>query len=222
MNRTLARLLAACSIVLATVLTLAGCGLSSGGSATYTPAAYYQTIGGVAECYYVQTPLEVTDLIQAGLCPAHSVAVRMPLSWEEEYWAYYSSPAYYDTYMPTSYRSRYTSVTVISFSKTYSKQISSAETKATYKSSSGGTVKGTTSKLKFGSGSGSSTVHGGGSGRGAAACSFGMTTLQDKSGTSSSSHGGGSGRSGTSSGSKTTTKTTTRTGSKTGSGSGAC
>ena len=213
------------TVVLAAIVgatTMAGCGsTSSGQAATYTPAAYYQTVGGVSDCYYAAAPAEVTNLIAAGLCPANSVATVMPLSWEEEYFSYYSSPSYYNTYMPVSYRANYTHVTIVSFSKTYSKQISTASSKAVYKSSTGGTVKGSTSKLKFGtttsgSGSGTSksktgtTVHGGGSGT-VSSCSVSMVELADKSGASSSSHGGGSGsKSGTGS-------------SKTGSGSkGGC
>ena len=192
--------------------TTAACGpmSASASSATYTPAAYYQTVGGVADCYYVDTSAEVADLISAGLCPVRSVATRMPLSWEEEYWSYYSSPAYYDDYMPVSYRKTYASVTVVHFSSTYSKQIKTASVKATYKSSTGKTVSGAgTSSLKYGTSTAKSkTVHGGGSGT-VSSCSLAMTTLVDKSGTSSSSHGGGSG-----SKSSTTSKTKTSSGSK--------
>lgn len=147
----------------AILATMAACDPSAG-SATYTPAAYYQTIGGVNECYYADDPGEVTDLIQAGLCPANSVATIMPLAWEEEYWDYYSSPAYYDTYMPVRYRSRYTSVTIVHFSRTYSKQISTMSSKAVYKSSAGGTVSGSKVNTKyFGSGSRATKTYGGGS-----------------------------------------------------------
>lgn len=205
MNHSIRRLMRPLLALLALVIgavTLSACTSSgSGQDPTYTPAAYYQTVGGVNDCYYVDDPGEVTALISAGLCPVHSVAMLMPVSYEETYWGYYSSPTYYDTYMPVSYRSHYTSVTIVHFSSTYSKQISTAESKAVYKSSTGGKVTGT-SKLKFGtSGSGSSSVHGGGSGHGASSCSLPMTVIQDK-GSSSTSHGGGSGRSGTSSGSK--------------------
>lgn len=207
-----ARLFAALLAATVGAITLAGCGsTSSGQAATYTPAAYYQTIGGVNDCYYAASPTEVTNLIAAGLCPANSVATVMPLSWDEEYFSYYSSPSYYNTYMPVSYRTHYTHVTIVSFSKTYSTAIKTASAKATYKSSTGKTVTGT-SKLKFGTTtSKSKTVHGGGSGT-VSSCSVSMVELADKSGTSSSgrsgtsssSHGGGSGsKSGTTSKSKT-------------------
>lgn len=208
------RLIATALAALVCVSVVAGCGASGSDSAYYTPAAYYQTIGGVNECYYASTPLEVADLINAGLCPRNSVATIMPLSWEEEYWAYYSSPAYYNTYMPVSYRSHYTSVTIVSFSRTYSKQITTAETHAVYKSSTGKTTTGT-SKLKFGSSSGTGTtskaVHGGGSGT-TTSCSLAFTVLTDK-GSSTTTHGGGSG-SRTTTRTGTTSKTTTKSGSK--------
>jgi hypothetical protein len=169
---------------------------------TYAPAAYGVQVGTQFRCYYADDPGEVTALINSGLCPHNSVAYPMPLSWEEEYWAYYSSPSYYSVYMPSQYRSHYTSVTVVHFSSTYKTQITSAESSAKYKGSNGSLVTGT-SKVKFGSGNGVSAGHGGGSGR--SGCSLNMTTVQMKGGGSSSGHGGGSGRSGTS-GSKTVVK----------------
>lgn len=183
--------------------TLAACGSSNNDDTTYVPAAYGQQVGGVYDCYYTDDVYEVTDpttgLIARGLCPHDSVATVMPLSWEEEYWAYYSSPAYYGTYMPARYRSHYTSVTIVHFSSTYKTQIAAASSRAVYKSSSGQRVTGT-SKVKFGTGT-SQSVHGGGT-RG---CAESLTVVRLRSGSGSSgssvSHGGGT-RSGTSSGSK--------------------
>lgn len=178
--------------------TLTACGSSGSDDITYAPAAYGQQVGNVYDCYYIDDVDEVTalgtGLIAKGLCPHNSVPTVMPLSWEEEYWAYYSSPAYYGTYMPARYRSHYTSVTIVHFSSTYKTQIAAASSKAVYKSSSGQRVTGT-SKVKFGTGT-SQSVHGGGT-RG---CAESMTVVQLRSG-SSGSHGGGT-RSGTSSGSK--------------------
>lgn len=155
----------------------AGCNLDDGSDAVYTPAAYYQTVGGVNDCYYVSTPAEAVDLMSQGLCPAHSVPTLMPVYWEEEYYSYYSSPAYYDTYVPASYRSRYTSVTITMFKTKYSKQISTASSKAVYKSSTGGTVTGNKVATKsFGSGSRTTKSYGGGS--------------RSNSGTTSKSYGG--------------------------------
>jgi hypothetical protein len=189
----LVRLLIALLAAIVGALTLAGCDSSSGQDPTYTPAAYYQTISGVNDCYYVDDSAEVTALISAGLCPVHSVAVLAPLSWQEEYFSYYSSPAYYDTYMPVSYRSHYTSVTIISFRKTYSKQISVASSKAVYKSSAGGTVSGSKVNTKqFGGGTRSATTYGGGSRNGGTSKSG--TYSGSKSGYGSGSRSGGGSR----------------------------
>lgn len=216
------RLVAAAAITLAAALGASGCGsLGASGSTaavTYAPAAYGVQARSQFDCYYIETTSEVTDLINAGLCPAGSIPTPMPLSWQETYWDYYQSPSYYDTYMPVSYRSTYTKVYVVKFSTKYKSQITTDASKGTYKSSTGKKVTGTSaSKLKFttsgtGSTGSSRSVHGGGSARGASSCSLAMTVIVDKGG-SSTSHGGGSARSGTSTGSKT--------GSKTSSGSGA-
>lgn len=200
-RRSLRPLLAlAASTLIAATLT--ACGSSGSDDATYAPAAYGQQVGNAYDCYYIDDVDEVTalgtGLIAKGLCPHNSVPTVMPLYWEEEYWAYYSSPAYYGTYMPARYRSHYTSVTIVHFSSTYKTQIAAASSRAVYKSSSGQRVTGT-SKVKFGTGT-SQSVHGGGTRGG---CAESLTVVQSRSGSSGSSvsHGGGT-RSGTSSGSK--------------------
>lgn len=170
-------------------LTLASC--SSGQDPTYTPAAYYQTVNGVNDCYYAASPAEVTSLIAAGLCPANSVAVAMPLTWDEEYFDYYSNPVYYDTYMPVSYRSHYTSVTIVTFKSRYSAQITKMSSKAVYKSSAGGTVSGSKVNTKyFGSGSRTTKSYGGGSRSGSSGTSKSGTSSGSRSG--SRSYSGGS------------------------------
>jgi hypothetical protein len=194
--------------------TAAACdsGSAAADDATYAPAAYGVQNGSVYDCYYADDVDEVTALVNAGLCPHGSVATAMPLYWEEEYYPYYSSPAYYGTYMPARYRTHYTSVTIVHFQSAHSADITRYSSTARYKSSSGGYVTGS-SKVKFGSGSGSSAVHGGGSAR-TGGCAESMTVVQLRSGGSSGSggsHGGGSARSGGGSGSS---------GSKSGSGSG--
>jgi len=144
--------------------TLTACSSDGNSDASYTPAAYYQTVGNVYECYYADDTQEAYNLIAAGLCPAGSIPTQMPLSWEQEYFGYYSSPAYYNLYMPAAYRSHYTSVTVVHFSSTYRSQISAASSKAVYKSSKGGTVAGSKVNTKqLGGGSRSGTSYGGGS-----------------------------------------------------------
>lgn len=143
----------------------AACGSGYGDDdATYTPAAYYQTVGNVYECYYTTTAQEAYNLMAAGLCPAGSIPTPMPLSFEETYWSYWSSPAYYNTYLPVSYRSTYTHVTIVRFSTTYRTQIKSASAKAVYKSSAGGTVSGSkVNTAQFGGGGRTTKSYGGGS-----------------------------------------------------------
>jgi hypothetical protein len=176
-------------------------GSSAANDATYAPAAYGVQNGSVFDCYYAEDPSEVAALINAGDCPHGAVATAMPLYWEEEYYPYYSSSAYYGVYMQPRYRSHYTSVTVVHFQSAHSADITRYSSTARYKSSSGGYVTGS-SKVKFGSGSGSSAVHGGGNAR-TGGCAESMTVVQMRGGSSGSggSHGGGSARSGSGSGS---------------------
>lgn len=180
---------------LAAVLA-AGCS-SLGGSqpVTYAPAVY----GVPGQCYYVSSAAEVTALEAAGLCPSSWAPVLMPLAWHEEYYAYYDSPAYYTVYVPAKTRTVYVH-TETSFGSRYKTAITAKSKTATYRSSSGKTVKGTavTAKTRFGSGKSFSTsgqVHGGGN----------LRTGTSKSGTgsskSSSSKSGSSGSSSSRSGS---------------------
>lgn len=206
---------------LLTALTASGCSSSGGGGDDVAaPAAYGRQVGGTYHCYvvndgYNDAQAQLAALVHAGHCPPTAVAYPMPLDWEETYWAYYSSPAYYAVYIPAPYRTHYTSVTVVSFSRTYSRQITLAESGARYKTSSGRIVTGT-SKVKFSSGNGVSAGHGGGSGR--SGCSLNMTVVQDRGGSGGGGHGGGSGRGGTSGSSsgKSGTSGKTSTGGKSG------
>lgn len=163
----LARRTAAVALAAAAALTTAtACAGSSGGNddagttavVTYAPAAY----GVPGHCYYIDYPAEATALIAAGLCPSSWVATQAPLSWEEEYDDYYSSPAYYTRYVPAAYRTVYVR-TETTFRTTYRVQIASASKSATYKGSNGTTVTGSAPTLKFTSGSGQVTTNGGGS-----------------------------------------------------------
>lgn len=144
---------------LTAIAALAGC--SSGTPVSYAPAAYGQN----GDCYYVDSPAEATALLAAGLCPAGWVAYPAPLVWRESYYPYYSSPAYYGRYVPVSYRTVYVTHET-TFHTTYSSAITTASSKATYKTSTGKTVTGTTAKMKFSTGSGSNSTMGGGSLRG--------------------------------------------------------
>jgi len=162
----------ACALSGAALLGAAPTACSVGGDtpATYTPAAYWQSVDNIRECFYVDDTQEAYSLMDAGLCPAGSMPTQMPADREAEYWSYYSSPAYYNTYVPVSYRTRYTRVTVASFSRAHSTQITSLSSKAVYTSSKGGTAAGSkVNAAQFGGGSRSSQSYGGGSRNGGAA-----------------------------------------------------
>ncbi len=148
----------------ATVATaaLSGCG---GAQVTYAPAAY----GVAGQCYYVQDPVEATNLLAAGLCPHGWIPTLMPLAWHEEYYPYYDSEIYTNRYVPARdlvvYRRTQTT-----FGRTYAVSIRTMSSRATYRSSSGGIVKGNkVATTKFGSGTSFGSKgqkYGGGSARG--------------------------------------------------------
>src|ERR1700739_228128 len=79
--------------------TLAGCGgpqpvaaCSMGNPCA--PAAY----GVSGQCYYMVSPLEVTDPVSGlyahHLCPSGWTPTLMPFGWHTRYAAFYDSPAY--------------------------------------------------------------------------------------------------------------------------------
>lgn len=182
---------------LAAVAVLAGC--SHATPVSYAPAAYGVQAGSVYECYYVNSPAEVTTLIANGQCPVGSVPTRMPESWLNEYFSYYDSPVYYNTYVPVGYRTTYVS-TYHTYYVQHTTVINAASKQATWKGSNGKTVSGSqvnTAKMKFSTGSGSTGKVGGGSLR---------------AGTSGGSTGGASGGTGSGS-SKTSTTVKSKTGS---------
>jgi len=195
------RLLAA-ALAVAAVLPLAACGgyNEAAGAVTYAPAAY----GVSGHCYYVNSPAEVTALEAAGLCPRSWAPALMPTAWEDEYYSYYDSPAYYDTYVPARVRTVYVR-TETTFGKSNRTAITTRSKTATYRTSTGKTVKGTsvTAKAKFGSGTSFGTSgqkYGGGSLRSGSGSSGTVTSKSGSSGFSSSRSG--SLRSGSFSGSR--------------------
>lgn len=198
MTRRIAALIAGLFIAVA---ALAGCSHPAAVSyapaaVSYAPAAYGMQVGGVYECYYVNSPLEVQTLVANGYCPAGSVPTHMPESWLDEYFMFYDSPAYYNVYVPVAYRTTYIS-TYHTYYVSHTTVINTASRSATWKGSNGKTVSGSqvnTAKMKFSTGSGSTGKVGGGSLR---------------VGTLGGSSGGVSGGSG---GSKTTTTVKSRTG----------
>lgn len=160
MTRRIAALITGLFIAVA---ALAGC--SHPAAVSYAPAAYGMQVGSVYDCYYVSDPLEVQTLVTNGYCPAGSVPTRMPESWLDEYFSYYDSPVYYNTYVPASYRTAYVS-TYHTYYVQHTTVINTASKSATWKGSNGKTVSGSqvnTAKMKFSTGSGSTSNVGGGS-----------------------------------------------------------
>lgn len=163
MTRRIALLVAA---LFAAVAATAGC--SRPAPVAYAPAAYGEVVNGVGHCYYDDDPYEAQQLFAQGLCPAGWVPTPMPLYWHERYYSYYSSPAYYNTYVIASHRTVYVTHET-TFRTTYSSQITAQAKTATWKGSNGKTVSGSkvnTAKMKFSTGSGSTGQVGSGNLRG--------------------------------------------------------
>ena len=194
-TRRAAAILAAAAIAL--IATLAGCG--TGQPVTYTPDAY----GVAGHCYYVNSPAEAVALEAAGLCPRSWAPTLMPLAWHEEYWDYYDSPVYYTRYVPVSTRTVYVHQQA-TFGHAYHSAILTRSRTATYRSSSGTVVKGSTvtGKTRFGSGTSFGTAgqrYGGGSlraGSNTGTPSHSGSSSSTRSSTRSGGLGGGSLRSG--------------------------
>jgi hypothetical protein len=184
------RALTAAAALAAAGAAATGCS-SETGPLTYAPAAY----GVSGHCYYVNSPAEAVALQAAGLCPQSWAPTLMPVTWEDEYYSYYDSPAYYDTYVPVKVRTVYVQRET-TFGKSNRTAITARSKSATYKSSSGTIVKGTsvTAKTRFGSGKSfgaSGQKYGGGSLR-----SGGSKSSSSKSGSTGSVSRSSSSRSG--------------------------
>lgn len=128
---------------------LTGCG-NSAPAQTYAPMAAY---GQGGDCYYAQNPAEVGQLKAAGLCQQNWFPRQAPQSWLDEYYYYYDSPLYYDTYVPARYRTAYVKTYMPQYRKSNLSGISTLSKKATYYSTSGARVPNVTSTARFGSGS---------------------------------------------------------------------
>ena len=183
---------------LAVTATMAAACSSQQAPLTYAPAAY----GVPGHCYYVDDPAEAVALRAAGLCPASWAPALAPLAWQETYWDYYSSPAYYNVYVPARIRTVYVQRET-TFGRTYRAAIVTRSRTATYRSSSGSVVKGgtLTGKTRFGSGTSFGTTgqkYGGGSLRsGSSSSRSGFSSSRPgSSGSRSGGFGGGSLRSG--------------------------
>jgi hypothetical protein len=150
----------AATVPVITAAAVAGCS-SAPAPVTYAPAAY----GVAGHCYYVDSPAEAAALQAAGLCPRSWAPTIMPTEWHQEYYSYYDSTAYYDTYVPVRVRTVYVQRET-SFGTRYQTAITTRSKQATYRSSSGTTVKGSqvTGNVRFGPGTSFGTSrYGGGS-----------------------------------------------------------
>lgn len=201
-NRLITSVLAVAAVAVAMVT--AACGsMGNGQAVTYAPAAYGQN----GQCYYINSPAEAQALEQAGLCPAGWVATPMPLSWEQEYYAYYDSPAYYNSYVPVRYRTVYVH-TESAFGTRYRTSITTLSSKATYRSSAGSTVHGYKSgTVRFGSGTSFGSTgqqYGGGNLRNHSTPAAGSTKYSKQSGTNLRQTGTGT-RTGTGTGTRSST-----------------
>jgi hypothetical protein len=88
-------------LLLSMMIALAGCG--GGSHVAYRPIAF----GENNQCYYVNSPAETQMLMDRGLCDRGWAPTIMPSYWHSMYYPYYSSPAYYRTYVPVGVRTVY-------------------------------------------------------------------------------------------------------------------
>lgn len=135
----------------------------------YTPTAYGDYRG---HCYYVNSPQEAQMLIQRNAPGCQGAApYPMPASWQATYWPYYSSPSYYDTYVPSAYRTVYVQHVHLWQSQN-SRLITQDEDRGSWRGSDGSRATGTTvqryvktGKASFSGGSGRQQGFSSGSGR---------------------------------------------------------
>lgn len=163
-RRTTVLAVGAALVAAASVSTLAACGGTTHhvavvqqpapvAAVAYTPNAY----GENGFCYYIDDPQEAYSLISSGRCQPGWHPMAMPLAWHETYFDYYASPAYYNTYVPVSYRSGWGNQwgRQSTFYKQNVTVIINNEKKAVYKDNTGKAVAATaipSAKLSFGSG----------------------------------------------------------------------
>lgn len=174
---------------------------------TYQPVGYGPTWNGNQYCGWLESPLEcqnsgINQLYwgqmgytqPVGYVPGYGGSLASSLFyWNLAYSPWYSSPRYYNTYVPASYRTVYVQHNT-TFNHTYATQTKAAASTATYKGSNGKTVSGTkvkTSQLKPAKNNGGS----GGTkkcGAGLSLVDQGISTKIGGGGSSGGSSGGGS------------------------------
>lgn len=143
-------------------LGLSACGGSQ--PVQYTPSLAAFGSSTLSQCYM---PLSVPQsywqsieqqYIQRGWCHAGWAPTYIPMSMYETYYPYYSSPVFYNTYIPMGYRTGYISYEH-SFGTTYRTQIATLDRTASYRGTNGKTT--TYNNIKSGGGTRSSFSSGG-------------------------------------------------------------
>jgi hypothetical protein len=109
------------------------------------PAAY----GENNHCYYVSDPYEVQNLKLTGLCPTHWTPMKMPSYWLYAHAAFYTSPAYYDVYVPAAERTTYTQTYGESWKKNNWTNIQKNFSKGSWKGMDGKTYSGDEVQKRF-------------------------------------------------------------------------
>lgn len=143
MMTRLARAFAATALL---IPLLAACGGSD--DVAYVPAAF----GEDGKCYYVEDADEVRVLRDDDLCERSWTPTPAPPYWLFLYMPYFSSPAYYDRYVPAQRRSGWQTRST-TFTQQNKTQIDAAQKTAKYRGSDGKTYTGAKVKPgQFGSG----------------------------------------------------------------------
>jgi hypothetical protein len=149
-------------MVAMTSLGLAACGGNP--NVAYTPSLAAFGNSTLSQCYM---PLSVPQsywqsieqqYIQRGWCHAGWQPTYIPQNMYMTYYPYYSSPVFYNAYIPVAYRTSYVSYER-GFGTTYRSQIATLDRTAVYRGSNGKTT--TYNQIKSGGGSRSSFGTGG-------------------------------------------------------------
>lgn len=145
------------ALIVALMLAIVGLSLSACSSGNsgytddgYTMTAYGPTVNGVAYCGYVISPAECAGRpgmpylmpTSYSYYPGDTSLAAQLFLWHLTYHSYYSSPTYYNSRVPVSYRTTYVTNYVTPFDHRYSSMEHSYQSKATYRNSSGRTVTG--------------------------------------------------------------------------------
>lgn len=95
----------------------------------YVPDAF----GENNHCYWVLDPREAVTLLASGACLHGWVAWQMPPAWHYMYFQYYSSPTYYNHYIPQDRRTYYSKTVIVQYEKAHGSDIAKYRGKAKYK-----------------------------------------------------------------------------------------